>query len=146
MKRNGLVVALAACALLASCKGMKVVTDDSGTRVEGTPVAAASEDRHWIQSDEVFVIQYDGQESLPCFEVAIARMVESPSEATKGQAKVFELRAGKERWSSNWWNSRPAQRACCSKSHLSRPSSFCSARKRARSSPGCCPSARRFLS
>jgi len=110
-KVRGLVL-LAASALLAACEGMEVreVHRGPAPTAGGAAVpAAVGEDRHFIGADEVFALQYEGQETLPCHEVGIARMVEAPSDATKGQAKLFSIRAGKEIWSGHWWRTRCAE-------------------------------------
>jgi hypothetical protein len=113
-KFRGLAL-LAASALLAACEGMEFREVPRGPAPTGgdapAPVAPAGEDRHFIGADEVFALQYEGQETLPCHEVGIARVVEGPSEATKGQAKLFSVRAGKEIWSSHWWRTRCAEAA-----------------------------------
>jgi hypothetical protein len=118
MRASGTAVALAASIALIGCKGMKIVTDDQGTRVDSGSAASAavdaaqggSEDRHWIRSDEVFMAMYDGQSGMSCFEVTPGRVVEAASEATKGQAKLWELRRGQERWSADVYRSRPAEK------------------------------------
>ena len=119
MVKSGGLVALAASAVLVSCDSLEIRGESRSLSVAAsTPPALSSgttqatgEDRHWIRDDEVFVVQYDGQAALSCFEVSIARVLEGPSEATRGEAKLFVVRTGKEVWSSHYWRTRLAERA-----------------------------------
>lgn len=70
---------------------------------------ASGEDRHWIQQDDYFIS--DRAYEHGWIYVSLAKMKQSPTTKTKGEAQFFRLHDSKDLWVKYFWKTRTAEEA-----------------------------------
>lgn len=71
------------------------------------PPPVMGDDNHFIQGDDYF-IQRHGLENHTWIWVELAKMVQSPGPATKGDAEFMKVKDGKNYWTRHYWRTRIA--------------------------------------
>ncbi|MBI5047480.1 MAG: hypothetical protein HZB54_00825 [Deltaproteobacteria bacterium] len=91
----------------AAAPPVKPVEMPQAPTAPATKAAQPSEDRHWIQPDDYFISERPYEHGW--IYVSLAKMKQSSTAKTKGEAQFFRLHDSKDLWIKYFWKTRFAE-------------------------------------